>query len=152
MRRFKEFEDIQNAFVDLALNLSMCQEEVPPEIFEPMADAFLKQYKHELDLFNVENDYKQHQRESKYRQRLSKRGWRRRIRQELKKNENDAVNEEAESEQSERINSEAVYAQPIDSRVEVEQSAGQIEADKSSICLPSPNTDNANQESLRGEA
>ncbi len=135
MRKFDEFEYFQNYFINLAMSLSMIQEECPPEVFAPMADAFLSEYRSTLRLFNIEHSFKQQRRESKYRSRLLKKAWRKRIRREIR--EERAVNCLAESEQSERINSEAVYAQQVDSADEHLDLPRQIESDKGSICLSS---------------
>ena len=135
MRKFDEFEYFQNYFINLAMSLSMIQEECPPEVFAPMADAFLSEYRSTLRLFNIEHSFKQQRRESKYRSRLLKKAWRKRIRREIR--EECAVNCLAESEQSERINSEAVYAQQVDSTDEHLDLPRQIESDKGSICLSS---------------
>ena len=135
MRKFDEFEYFQNYFINLAMSLSMIQEECPPEIFVPMADAFLREYKSTLKLFSIEHSFKQQKRESKYRFRLLKKAWRKRIRREIR--EEGTVNCQAESEPSERINSEAVYAQQVDSADEHLDLSRQIESDKGSICLSS---------------
>lgn len=146
MKSFEDFDSLQQYHINLVMPLTMLQEECPPELFAPMADSFLKQYKESLRLFNIEHNFKQQQREAKYRYRLLKKGWRKRIRRELS-SEDEAVKFSAESEQSERINSAAVYAQPLDSAIEPAQLGLQIEADKGSICLISPNNaEDANPE------
>ena len=74
--KYKNFEEFQNYFLSLGMTLASIQEEMPPELFAPLADAFLNEYKQALKLFNIENDVKFEQKQSKFRFKLLKKGWR----------------------------------------------------------------------------
>ena len=136
--KFDNFEEFQSYFLNLIMPLSMVQEEIPPELFTPLADAFLKEYKETLELFKIENNIKFKQKEAKFRAKLLRKGWKNRIRDEiLSKSESKArvVKESRQSEpEGERINSAAVYAAALDNKAPLELEA-QVEPDKASTGL-----------------
>lgn len=136
--KFDNFEEFQSYFLNLIMPLSMVQEEIPPELFAPLADAFLKEYKETLELFKIENNIKFKQKEAKFRAKLLRKGWKKKIRDEiLPKPESQArvVKESRQSEpEGERINSVAVYAAALDNKAPLELEA-QVEPDKASTGL-----------------
>lgn len=133
--KYKSFEEFQNYFLNLAMILATVQEEMPPELFAPLADAFLSEYKQSLKLFNIENDVKFEQKQSRYRFKLLKKGWKRKVRDELFPKVSGVVKESRQSEPyGERINSEAVYAAVLDNKAPLELE-GQVEAEKASTGL-----------------
>ena len=136
--KFDNFEEFQSYFLNLIMPLSMVQEEIPPELFAPLADAFLKEYKETLELFKIENNIKFKQKEAKFRAKLLRKGWKKRIRDEsLPKPESQAkvVKEGRQSEpEGERINSAAVYAAALDNKAPLELER-QVEAEKASTGL-----------------
>lgn len=133
--KFTDFESFQAYYLNLALSLSLSQEEMPPELFANLADSFLLEYKNAKKFFDIENNTKQKLRESKFRAKLLCKNWRKRIRQEFANSEREAVNSGAASCCEERINSEAVYAASIDAGAESSYLTNQSETDKSSDCL-----------------
>lgn len=133
--KYKNFEEFQNYFLSLGMTLASIQEEMPPELFAPLADAFLNEYKQALKLFNIENDVKFEQKQSKFRFKLLKKGWRKKIRDELSPKASGVVKESRQSEpEGERINSVAVYAASLDNKAPLELEA-QVEPDKASTGL-----------------
>lgn len=96
----KDFYDFQNYYASMGLTLGSMQGEMPPEIFAPLADAFLAEYKQARALFNAENDSKQSLREAKYRGKLSRKGWKARIRAEFEKPEDSAITVSVKAEES----------------------------------------------------
>lgn len=130
--KYKTFEEFQNYFLNLGMTLSSIQEEMPPELFAPLADAFLNEYKQSLKLFNIENDMKFEQKQSKYRFKLLKKGWKNRVKKELGLL---VVKDKRQSEpKGERINSEAVYADALDNE-NAKKLTAQVEPDKASTGL-----------------
>ena len=137
MRSFEEYECLQQYFMNLGMQLAMIQEEMTPELFAPLADGFLKELKQAKQLFDIENNPRQQKREARYRYRLLKRGWRKRIKAEFapKESEFESVKDKVESEQGERINSVAVYAQLLDSEEERLRLESPTEEDTASVGL-----------------
>lgn len=156
MKSFNDYEELQNEFIRIVAPLAMMQEEIAPELFAPLADAFLKELKLSKKLYGVEHNSDHQQREAKYRYKLLRKGWKCRLREELgkmtwldrmrnkmrskrHKSEFEIVKVAVESEQSERINSAAVYAPPsLDNGEERKQLPDQCETDKASHCLAAP--------------
>ena len=133
--KYRTFEEFQNYFLNLAMILATVQEEMPPELFSPLADAFLSEYKQALKLFNIENDVKFDQKQSKYRFKLLKKGWKKKIRDELFPKTSGVVKGKRQSEpKGSRIKSEAVYADALDNVASLQLEA-QVEPDKASTGL-----------------
>lgn len=133
--KYKNFEEFQNYFLSLGMTLASIQEEMPPELFAPLADAFLNEYKQALKLFNIENDVKFEQKQSKFRFKLLKKGWRKKIRDELFPKPSGVVKHERQSEPfGERINNAVVYAASLDNKAPLELEA-QVGPDKAPTCL-----------------
>ncbi len=111
MKRYEEYEDFQKRMINLLMPIAMIQEEVSPKLFMPLANTYLKAFKDFKKLNEIENNIKQEKREAKYRYRLLKKGWRKKIRKGLEKSSNAQAVKGKEG----GINSEAVYAHSFDS-------------------------------------
>lgn len=81
----KDFYEFQQYYATMGLTLGSMQGEMPPEMFAPLADAFLLEYKQARALFDAENDSRQALREARFRGKLSRKGWKQRIRSEFEK-------------------------------------------------------------------
>lgn len=96
MKRFKEFQQKQEYFMELAGQIACLQEEMAPELWSVLADDFLQEVKQVDKLFELENNSKHEQGVAKYRGKLKRKGWRKRVRNEiaLMKKEEKQENEE----------------------------------------------------------
>ena len=81
-----KFAEMLDYLIMLANKIACLQEEMAPELWSVLADSFLKQVNVLNEQFDIENDFKQIQRESKYKAKLQRRGWKKRIALEFKKN------------------------------------------------------------------
>lgn len=81
-----KFAEMLDYLIMLANKIACLQEEMAPELWSVLADSFLKQVNVLNEQFDIENDFKQIQRESKYKAKLRRHGWKKRIALEFKKN------------------------------------------------------------------
>lgn len=148
MLSFEKYEDLQTEFLQIVYPLSIAQEQTTPELFAPMADAFLREFNQAWQLYQIEHNAKHQKREAKYKYKLLSKGWKKRMREELgkltwfdkisgkrKKSVFELVKVLAESEQSERINSESGLCSALDKGEERSPLSDQCETDRASHCL-----------------
>lgn len=108
----RDYYEFQQFYASMAQALGSIQGEMAPELFAPLADTFLKEYKQARVLFDVENNTKQALREAKFRAKLARKRWKLRIRNEFKTpNEDVSVSVETECSTTETLPSAVIKSQ-----------------------------------------
>lgn len=108
----RDYYEFQQFYASMAQALGSIQGEMAPELFAPLADTFLKEYKQARVLFDVENNTKQALREAKFRAKLARKHWKARIRDEFKpSNDNFSVSAKTECSKTETLPSIVIKSQ-----------------------------------------